>query len=86
MITTSITKQMICPIWKEAISIEAKYYYPDETNCSARLVQVICPIKQNLSLPASKRNDIFMRFPYCDMENCQCLEKNNLSILERLLM
>lgn len=77
MFTTSIHKEMTCPLWNEKISIEAKYYYPNQTGVPARLTRIICPIKQNLSLPASKRNDFFTHFPYCDMQNCKCLDKNN---------
>lgn len=83
--TTISTKRVICPLWKEKISLCGKYRLSEENGYQyeAKLMSVTCPIVENLRLPISKRNKDFDLFRYCDRHPCEAMKGFKLIIDSR---
>lgn len=80
---TTIHRKCRCPLWLENISIEAKYYFLDDTQeYLAKFSRATCPIVENLRLPLHKQNKEFSFFRYCNVDDCPCLKgfKANIDV------
>ena len=60
-------KRVLCPLWKDEVTITAKYRYTDDPDSyTARFIMASCEIQENLRLPAHKRNKRLALYGYCD--------------------
>ena len=73
---TTLTKQAVCPLWEEKISLTGKYCFSTNENkpYEATFMYASCPIPENLKLPKDKRNKDYELFWYCNYNPCKLLE------------
>ena len=73
-ITTS-TKRVICPLWKEEITLCGKYKLSEQNGheYEAKFVSATCPIVENLKLPMKMQNKEYALFRFCDRAPCELL-------------
>jgi len=72
---TTLTKQAVCPLWKEEISINGKYSFSENNDnpYEATFMYALCPILENLRLPKDKQNKDYEFFRYCNYDQCKLL-------------
>ena len=73
--TTEYSKYVVCPLWKERITIRGKYRLSEDVNhpYDAHFMYATCPIVENLKNPQYKRNNDYQLFSYCNHEPCKLL-------------
>ena len=73
--TTTLNKHVICPLWKEEITICGKYRLSEEESrqYEAKFMYATCPIVENLKLPKTKQNKKYELFRFCNIESCELL-------------
>lgn len=72
---TTYNKQVICPLWKEKISLCGRYLLSEEKGheYEAKFLSATCPILENIRLPQTKKNKKYELFPFCNVNNCELL-------------
>lgn len=73
---TTYNKQVICPLWKEKISLCGKYLLSEEKGheYEAKFISATCPILENIGLPRSQKDEKYSLFPFCDIKDCALLD------------
>ena len=72
---TIYNKRVICPMWKEEITLRGEYILLDKEGHTyeAKFLSATCPILENIRLPQSKKDEKYMPFPFCNVDNCELL-------------
>lgn len=73
--TTTSSKRVLCPLWKEEIYLHGNYLLSEESGhqYEAKFLSATCPIVENLKLPSQKRNKDFELFRFCDQNPCEAM-------------
>lgn len=74
--TTISTKRVICPLWKEEISLQGHYLFSEEKGHTyeAKFLSATCPIVENIRLPKSKKDKKYELFRFCNVDDCELLK------------
>lgn len=73
--TTISTKRVVCPLWKEEISLQGRYLLSEEEGHTyeAKFLSATCPIVENIRLPKSKKDKKYELFRFCN-DDCKLLK------------
>lgn len=64
---TLVSKTVECPIWKDKITITAKYRFVDENYpYLAKFSAATCEVQENIKLPEWKRDKWISLYRFCD--------------------